>query len=249
MHPGQREASVHNPDVKVLVLAAPAQVEVGEAIEGGELVPGHRSHAPRVLGHEELVLEPVHGGGHVEHAVLGAPVEKALALRDVVHIVENETVRVEGEDVLGREEAGIEEEASHEGGIVSLVDNKYRVLYILPHKERVHVLEEGGQMGLSLPDVKEVRLTQLKLAALSPVGDEDGHPGAGLAPMRPVVTPGPQPPRPGLVLRLELEVNPAIRELIGQLGRQHGLGAEHGTLVTELQPSLSLIACIEAQIN
>ena len=79
MHSGQREASVHNPDVKVLVLAAPAQVEVGEAIEGGELVTGDGGHAPGVLGHEELVLEPVHGGGHVEHAVLGTSVEQALA--------------------------------------------------------------------------------------------------------------------------------------------------------------------------
>ena len=67
--------------------------------------------------------------------------------------------------------------------------------------------------------------------------------------MRPVVTPRPQPPRPGLVLSLELEVSPAIREVISQLRGQHRLGAEHRALVTELQPSLSLIACIEAQIN
>ena len=156
MHPGQCKASVHNPDVEVLVLTAPAQVEVGEAIEGGELITGHRGHAPCVLGHEELVLEPVHGGGHVEHAVLGAPVEETLTLRNVIHIMKDETVRGEGEDVLGREEAGIEEKASHEGGIVSLVDNKYRVLYVLPHEEGVHVLEEGGQMGLSLSDDEEI---------------------------------------------------------------------------------------------
>ena len=156
MHSGECEASVHNSDVEVLVLAAPAKVQVGEAVESGVLVTGDRGHAPRVLGHEELVLEPVHGGGHVEHAVLGTPVEKALALRDVVHVVEDEAVGGEGEDVLGREKAGVEEEASHEGSIVCLVDHKYCVLYILPHEERVHVLEEGGKMGLSLPDDKAV---------------------------------------------------------------------------------------------
>ena len=156
MHPGKSEASVHNSDVEVLVLAAPSKVQVGEAVESGVLVTGHRGHAPRVLGHEELVLEPVHGGGHVEHAVLGASVEQALALRDVVHVVEDEAVGGEGEDVLGREKAGVEEEASHEGSIVCLIDHKYCVLYILPHEERVHVLEEGGKMGLSLPDYKDV---------------------------------------------------------------------------------------------
>ena len=88
----------------------------------------------------------------MEHAVLGAPVEQALALRDVVHVVEDEAVRGEGEDILGREEAGVEEKAPHEGCIVCLVDNKYRILDVLPHEERVHVLEEGGQVGLPLPD-------------------------------------------------------------------------------------------------
>ena len=165
MHSGECEASVHNSDVEVLVLAAPSKVQVGEAVESRVLVTGDRGHAPRVLGHEELVLEPVHGGGHVEHAVLGTPVEQALALRDVVHVVEDEAVGGEGEDVLGGEIAGVEEEASHEGSIVCLVDHKYCVLYILPHEERVHVLEEGGKMGLPLPDDKDVSTVKSYLSS------------------------------------------------------------------------------------
>ena len=63
MHPGQCEASVHNPDVKVLVLTAPAQVEVGEAVEAVELVAGDGSDPTCVLVHEQLVLESVHSCG------------------------------------------------------------------------------------------------------------------------------------------------------------------------------------------
>ena len=60
VHPDEGEAPVHDPDVEVLVLAAPAQVEVGEAVEGLVLVPGDGRHPARVLVHEQLVLEPVH---------------------------------------------------------------------------------------------------------------------------------------------------------------------------------------------
>ena len=60
IHPGQCQASVHNPDVEVLVLAAPPDVEVGEAVDGPELVAGDGRHPAGVLLHEQLVLEPVH---------------------------------------------------------------------------------------------------------------------------------------------------------------------------------------------
>ena len=59
----QTEAGLDNPDVEILVLAAPADVEVGEAVDGCEVLAGDGGHPPSVLQHEQLVLEPVHSLG------------------------------------------------------------------------------------------------------------------------------------------------------------------------------------------
>ena len=62
-HSDQCQSPVNNPDVEVLVLAAPPEVEVGEAIEAVELVAGDGSDPASVLVHEQLVLESVHSCG------------------------------------------------------------------------------------------------------------------------------------------------------------------------------------------
>ena len=59
-HSDQTEAGLDNPDVEILVLAAPADVEVGEAVDGREVLAGDGRHPACVLLHEQLVLEPVH---------------------------------------------------------------------------------------------------------------------------------------------------------------------------------------------
>ena len=43
------------------------------------------------------------------------------------------------EDVLGGQEAGIEEQPAHERGLVRLVDHQDAVLDVLLHQEGVHV--------------------------------------------------------------------------------------------------------------
>ena len=63
VHSNKVQPSLHYPDVEVLVLTAPADVEVGEAVDGPELTGSDGGHPACVLRHEQLVLEPVHGLG------------------------------------------------------------------------------------------------------------------------------------------------------------------------------------------
>ena len=63
LHPDQAQPCLDNPDVEVLVLTAPPDVQVGEAVDGPELLGGEGRHPARVLRHEQLVLEPVNRTG------------------------------------------------------------------------------------------------------------------------------------------------------------------------------------------
>ena len=75
----------------------------------------------------------------MEDPVRRAAIHQSLPLGNVVHVVEDEAVGGEGEDGLGGEEAGIEEQPAHEGGLVRLVYHQDAVLDVLLHQEGVHV--------------------------------------------------------------------------------------------------------------
>ena len=81
----------------------------------------------------------------------GAPVQQSVTLRHVVDIMEDVAIGMEGEVRLGGQEAGIEQQASHEGRGVCLVDNDDVVLHILPLQEGMHEPEEGGEVLLPVP--------------------------------------------------------------------------------------------------
>ena len=82
----------------------------------------------------------------------GTSVEQGVALRDVVDIVEHIAVRQEGKLRSGEKEPSIEEEAAQKGSGVRLVDEENVVLDVLSLKERMHVLDEGGEMLFPGPE-------------------------------------------------------------------------------------------------
>ena len=153
----------------------------------------------------------------------GTSVEQSVALRDVVDIMEHIAVGQEGELRSGEEEPSIEEEAAQEGSGVRLVDDEDVVLDVLPLKEGVHVLDEGGEVLFPGPE-----------------GDQDDDPRGGQTVGWSGVAARWQHSCPGLVLLLEVQVVPGGGQ--GQLLLQpdYGGGTE-GETGGGL--SLVLVAC------
>ena len=139
----------------------------------------------------------------------GAPVQQSVTLRHVVDIMEDVAIGMEGEVRLRGQESGIEQQASHEGRGVGLVDDQDVVFDVLSLEEGMHELEEGGQVLLPVP-----------------VREHDHHPRAGLALLGLEVTPGSQDSRPGPVLLLQGEVRPGGGEVQGGVPPHHRGGAE-----------------------
>ena len=76
----------------------------------------------------------------------GTPVEQSMSLRNVVDIVENIAVGQEWKLGAGEEKTSVEEKATEEWCGVGLVDEEDVVLDVLSLEERMHELEEGGEM-------------------------------------------------------------------------------------------------------
>ena len=133
----------------------------------------------------------------------GAAVQQGVTLGKMVNIVEDVTVGEEGKVNLRPQKPGIEQQASHEGSGVCLVDDQDVVLDVLDLEEGVHVLEEGGEVEVPVPE-----------------GDHDDHARAGLAVPRPEVTPGREESCPGLVLLVQVQVWPGGGQVQGGAPRQ-----------------------------
>ena len=82
----------------------------------------------------------------MEYSMCGTPVEQSLSLWNMVDIMENVTVGSETKSILGSENTNIEQQSSHEGSSVRLVDDQDVVLNVLSHEEGVHVPDKGGQV-------------------------------------------------------------------------------------------------------
>ena len=158
----------------------------------------------------------------------GTSVEQSLALRDVVDIMEHVAVGQEGELRSGEEEASIEEEAAEEGSGVRLVEDEDVVLDVLPLKEGMHVLDEGGEVLFPGPE-----------------GDQDDDPRGGLTVGWSEVAARWQHSCPGLVLLLQVQEVPGGGQ--GQLLLlPHYGGGTEGKTGGRL--SLVLVPCCTSKI-
>ena len=134
----------------------------------------------------------------------GTSVQQSVSLRNVVDVVEDIAVREEGEE-RRREVASIEQQTSEEGGRVCLVEDDDIVLDVLSLEEGVHVLEEGGEVLLPVPEWHQDGdpsgcLTGEKLSNCSSsflALQLPDSPEAGSDPLDPTVLPRQRPPAAG----------------------------------------------------
>jgi len=91
--PGDVEVALPQAVGHVVVLTSPAPEEVGEAVDGLEVIHGHGGHATEDVLVGQTIHEAVDGHGHVS-GLYRAGVQVAVVLRQQVDVVEDETLEV-----------------------------------------------------------------------------------------------------------------------------------------------------------
>jgi len=133
--------------VEIVVLSAPAVIQIGHPVDLLELdgVDGHHAAKETAIGQSESPV--IQGGAHVTWP-LGAGVNLTRVQGQQVHVVKNQA----RESILGRHlGADVEEHRSVEGLVIELLDQENPIVDQLLGQVIVHVGEEGVQLLLPLP--------------------------------------------------------------------------------------------------
>lgn len=133
----------------VIVLSTPAPVLVREAIHLHVLVWGHRRHSTKVLWVRQPVSELVHGHRQVSGELFMAGVGVVVILRKQVDIMEEDAAPVFVSE--GLPHAYIQQFGSVKSAIPPLLYNVDAVVDLLSLQERVEVVQQGTEVGLSVP--------------------------------------------------------------------------------------------------
>jgi len=167
---GYFELMVEDTSVHVVVLPAPAPELVRVPVQPPEVVDGEGGDTAEKVLVGQLVIELVHGHGHVTR--LGrARVQVPVVLWKQVDVVKD--TALPGLVLGGLHEADVEEHGPIEGGRVGLIDDVDPVLHLLALQERVNVAKK-----------------RVELIGTVPVGHYDGYFIPGCAVLWLVFPPG-----------------------------------------------------------
>ena len=133
-----------DPPVQVVVLAAPAEVEVAGAVDAAELLAAEGHDAAEVERVGDAFPAPLADGGGEVFRGGAAPVEAVVVPGEHVHVVEDEAVEVFPE-LEGLEEAHVEEHPAVEGAGQVLVHHEYREVCLLSDEKRHLYFDETDE--------------------------------------------------------------------------------------------------------
>ena len=131
----------------VVILSSPAPEHVGESVQSPELIGPDSGDSSEYLFVRQLVLELVHGHGHVA-GVVRTVVQVPVVLGQEINVVEDEAVP--GEIFHRLRVAHVEEHGSVELVLVCLVDDVNPVVEFLFPQEGMEMSEENQQLFRSV---------------------------------------------------------------------------------------------------
>lgn len=133
----------------VIVLSTPAPVLVREAIHLHVLVWGHRRHPTKILWVRQPVSELVHGHRQVCGELFVAGVGVVVVLRQQVDVMQEDAAPVFISEGLPHPD--VQQLGSVKSAIPPLLYYVDAVVDLLSLQEGVEVVEQGTEVGLSVP--------------------------------------------------------------------------------------------------